>query len=114
MPRDWQQLRAVLRVASGNFLEMYDFMVSGYYAGAIAATFFPGGSHFVSLMKSLLTFGAAFLMRPIGAIVLGGYIDRRGRRAGLLLTLTLIAIGTASLACMPSYARIGLAAPILV
>jgi len=113
-PSRASQTRAVFRVASGNFLEMYDFMVFGYYAGAIGATFFPGGSPFASLMKSLMTFGAAFLMRPIGAIVLGAYIDRHGRRAGLLLTLTLMAIGTASLACMPGYAVLGLAAPTLI
>ena len=78
---------AVMRVASGNFLEMYDFMVFGYYATAIARTFFPAGTEFASLMLSLMTFGAGFLMRPLGAIVLGAYTDHHGRRAGLLLTL---------------------------
>src|SRR6185436_1522719 len=77
----------VVRVASGNFLEMYDFMVFGYYAGAIGRTFFPSGSEFASLMKALMTFGAGYLMRPLGAIVLGAYIDHIGRRKGLLLTL---------------------------
>jgi MFS family permease len=104
----------VIRVASGNFLEMYDFQVFGYYAAAIASTFFPSGNEFASLMLSLATFGAGFLMRPIGAIVLGTYIDHRGRRNGLLLTLGLMAIGTVSIACMPSYASIGLTAPLLV
>jgi len=104
----------VIRVASGNFLEMYDFQVFGYYAAAIARTFFPSGSEFASLMLSLMTFGAGFLMRPIGAIVLGAYIDHRGRRNGLLLTLGLMAIGTVSIACTPSYASIGLIAPLLV
>ena len=104
----------VVRVASGNFLEMYDFQVFGYYAAAIARTFFPSGSEFASLMLSLMTFGAGFLMRPIGAIVLGAYIDHRGRRNGLLLTLGLMAIGTVSIACTPSYASIGLIAPLLV
>jgi len=104
----------VVRVASGNFLEMYDFQVFGYYAAAIARTFFPSGSEFASLMLSLATFGAGFLMRPVGAIVLGAYIDHRGRRDGLLLTLGLMAIGTVSIACTPSYASIGLIAPLLV
>jgi MFS family permease len=104
----------VVRVASGNFLEMYDFQVFGYYAAAIARTFFPSGSEFASLMLSLMTFGAGFLMRPLGAIVLGSYIDHRGRRNGLLLTLGLMAIGTVSIACTPSYASIGLIAPLLV
>ncbi len=104
----------VVRVASGNFLEMYDFQVFGYYAAAIAHTFFPSGNEFASLMLSLATFGAGFLMRPVGAIVLGAYIDHRGRRDGLLLTLGLMAIGTVSIACTPSYASIGLVAPLLV
>jgi metabolite-proton symporter len=106
--------RPVVRVASGNFLEMYDFQVFGYYAAAIARTFFPSGNEFASLMLSLATFGAGFLMRPLGAIVLGAYIDHRGRRKGLLLTLGLMAIGTVSIACTPSYASIGLIAPVLV
>lgn len=105
---------SVVRVSSGNFLEMYDFMVFGYYASAIARTFFPTGSDFASLMLSLMTFGAGFLMRPLGAIVLGAYTDHRGRRAGLLLTLALMAVGIISIACVPGYAAIGLAAPLLV
>jgi MFS family permease len=105
---------SVVRVTSGNFLEMYDFMIFGYYASAIGSTFFPGGSAFASLMKSLMTFGAGFLMRPLGGIVLGAYLDRHGRRAGLLLTLGLMSAGTLSIACVPGYARIGLFAPLLV
>jgi MFS family permease len=105
---------AVVRVSSGNFLEMYDFMVFGYYAAAIGNAFFPSGSPFVSLMLSLMTFGAGFLMRPLGAIVLGAYTDRHGRRAGLILTLGLMSVGIISIACVPGYATIGLLAPFLV
>jgi MFS family permease len=104
----------VARVSTGNFLEMYDFMVFGYYATAIGKTFFPTGSEFLSLMLSLATFGAGFLMRPLGAIVLGAYIDHQGRRKGLLLTLGLMAVGTLSIATVPSYASIGILAPLLV
>jgi MFS family permease len=93
---------------------MYDFMVFGYYATAIGKAFFPTGSAFLSLMLSLMTFGAGFLMRPLGAIVLGAYADRHGRRAGLLLTLTLMSIGIVSIACTPGYASIGLIAPLVV
>lgn len=103
-----------MMVCSGNFLEMYDFMAFGYYAGWIGRAFFPAGTQFVSLMLALGTFGAGFLMRPIGALVLGAYIDRHGRRAGLLLTLSMMALGTASIACMPSYATIGILAPLLI
>ncbi len=107
--------KTIFSVTSGNFLEMYDFMVYGYYATAIAKTFFPGDDPFASLMLALLTvFGAGFLMRPLGAIVLGAYIDHHGRRKGLILTLGLMALGTLAVAVVPGYATIGAAAPILV
>jgi metabolite-proton symporter len=108
------KIKSVIRVASGNFLEMYDFMVFGYYAAAIGRTFFPKTSEFASLMYSLATFGAGYLMRPLGALVLGAYIDRHGRRAGLILTLALMSVGTISIAAVPGYAVIGIAAPLLV
>ncbi|MFW8121007.1 MFS transporter, partial [Klebsiella pneumoniae] len=82
--------KTIFSVTSGNFLEMYDFMVFGYYATAISKTFFPGDDPFASLMLTLMTFGAGFLMRPLGAIILGAYIDHHGRRKGLLLTLGLM------------------------
>ncbi|MGD8107864.1 MFS transporter [Pantoea sp. FN0302] len=106
--------KTIFSVTSGNFLEMYDFMVFGYYASAIAKTFFPGNNPFASLMLTLMTFGAGFLMRPLGAIVLGAYIDHHGRRKGLLLTLGLMALGTLTIACVPGYATLGVAAPILI
>lgn len=108
------KIKSVFIVSSGNFLEMYDFMVFGYYATAIARTFFPSSSEYASLMLSLMTFGAGFLMRPLGAIFLGAYLDRHGRRSGLLLTLGLMAVGTLTIAFMPGFESIGLLAPILV
>ena len=106
--------KAIFRVVSGNFLEMFDFMVYGFYATAIAKTFFPADSEFASLMLSLATFGAGFLMRPLGAIFLGAYIDRHGRKQGLVVTLAMMAMGTVLIACVPGYATLGVAAPILV
>jgi metabolite-proton symporter len=106
--------KAIFRVVSGNFLEMFDFMVYGFYATAIAKTFFPADSAFASLMLSLATFGAGFLMRPLGAIFLGAYIDRHGRRKGLIITLAMMALGTVLIACVPGYATLGVAAPLLV
>lgn len=106
--------KAIGQVASGNMLEMYDFMVFGYYAADIGKAFFPSGNAQAELMSSFATFGAGFLMRPLGALVLGAYVDRIGRRKGLILTLTLMAIGTMTLALTPSYKRIGMAAPVLV
>ncbi len=109
-----RKIQPILRVALGNALEMYDFQIFGYYAPAIAATFFPSHNPYASLMLSFATFGAGFLMRPLGAIVLGAYIDHHGRRLGLLLTLGMMALGTLSIACLPGYATLGLAAPLLV
>ena len=106
--------KAIFRVVSGNFLEMFDFMVFGFYATAIAKTFFPSESAFASLMLALATFGAGFLMRPLGAIFLGAYIDRHGRRKGLIITLALMAMGTVLIACVPGYSTLGVAAPLLV
>jgi metabolite-proton symporter len=108
------KVKAVIRVAAGNFLEMYDFMVFGYYASAIGRTFFPKGNELAQLMSAFATFGVGFLMRPLGALVLGAYIDKRGRRAGLILTLALMSAGTVSIAMVPGYAVIGIAAPVLV
>ena len=66
----------VLRVTSGNFMEMFDFFLFGFYATYIAKTFFPVADEFASLMFTFMTFGAGFLMRPLGAIFLGAYVDR--------------------------------------
>lgn len=104
----------VLRVTSGNFLEMFDFFLFGFYATYISHTFFPAGSDFASLMLTFMTFGAGFLMRPLGAIVLGAYVDRIGRRAGLIMTLSIMATGTVLIACVPGYDTFGLLAPFLV
>ena len=91
-----QKIGAAIRVSLGNFLEMYDFMVFGYYAAAIGRAFFPTHNEYASLMLSFMTFGTGYLMRPLGAIVLGAYIDHHGRRKGLLLTLALISSSVAS------------------
>jgi MFS family permease len=107
-------LKPILIVTSGNFLEMFDFMVYGYYAQGISRAYFPNDDAFASMMATFAAFGAGFLMRPIGAIVLGAVLDRYGRRFGLLLTLGLMALGTLTIAFTPSYAHIGAAAPVLV
>lgn len=105
---------AVLRVTSGNFLEMFDFFLFGMYATNISKTFFPSDDKFSSLMATFAAFGAGFLMRPLGAIILGAYVDRIGRRRGLITTLGIMACGTVLIAFVPGYAAIGVLAPILV
>ncbi len=114
MPQRRTRVGNAVRVSVGNFLEMYDFMVFGYYATGIARAFFPSQTEYASLMLSLGTFGSGYLMRPLGALVLGAYIDRHGRRKGLLVTLALMAIGTLSIGCLPGYRTLGLFAPLLV
>ena len=86
------KLGTVLRVTSGNFLEMFDFFLFGFYATDIAKAFFPADSEFASLMLTFGTFGAGFLMRPLGAVVLGTYVDHIGRRRGLIVTLSIAAL----------------------
>ena len=108
------RFRNVVRVTSGNFLEMYDFMIFGYFSSAIGRAYFPSSSEFNSLMLSMTTFAVGFLMRPLGAIVLGAYIDHVGRRRGLLVTLGLMSVGTLTIALVPGYESIGLFAPLLV
>ena len=104
----------VVRVTSGNFLEMFDFFLFGFYAPHIARAFFPNENEFASLLFTFMAFGAGFLMRPLGAIFLGAYVDRVGRRLGLIVTLSIMACGTILIAFVPSYATIGLLAPVLV
>src|ERR1700687_165700 len=108
------KLGMVLRVTSGNFLEMFDFFLSGVYASYIAKAFFPLENEYASLLLTFVAFGAGFLMRPLGAIILGAYVDRIGRRKGLIVTLSIMAAGTVLIAFVPSYATIGILAPILV
>lgn len=109
-----RQIKTVLRVTSGHFLEMFDFILFGFYAPHIARAFFPSSDEFASLMLTFATFGAGFLMRPLGGIILGGYIDRVGRRKGLIVTLAMMAVATLIIGFTPDYSTIGLLAPLLV
>lgn len=105
---------AVLAAALGNALEWFDLIIYAVFAAAIARVFFPTTDPAVSLLVAFGTFGVAFFMRPLGGIVLGSYADRKGRKAALLITTTLMMVGTALIAFTPSYATIGVAAPALV
>ena len=108
------KVAAVLRVTSGNFLEQFDFFLFGLFAADIGKAFFPVGNDYAQKMLTFAVFGAGFLMRPLGAIVLGAYIDSVGRRKGLIVTLSLMASGTLLITLVPDYAVIGLMAPLLV
>src|SRR5882724_12854487 len=108
------RLGAILRATSGNFLEQFDFFLFGFYASAIAKAFFPSENETAALLNTFGVFWLGALMRPVGAIVLGAYIDRIGRRQGLIVTLAIMALGTVIITICPTYASIGVAAPILV
>jgi MHS family proline/betaine transporter-like MFS transporter len=107
----------VLQIAAatiGNALEWFDILVYGYFATTIAGVFFPNANQVVSLLLTFGSFGLSYVARPVGAVVLGAYADRAGRKAALALSIRLMVIGTAVMAFMPSYASIGLIAPIAV
>ena len=98
----------------GNALEFFDFGVYAFFAVMIGKVFFPVSSEAGQLLLSFSAFGMGFIMRPVGAIMIGSYADRRGRRAALTATILLMALGTAVIAFTPSYAAIGVAAPIAI
>src|SRR3974390_1545052 len=114
VPAIKSRIDAILRATSGNFLEQFDFFLFGFYASAIAKAFFPSSSETASLLNTFGVFWLGALMRPVGAIFLGAYIDKIGRRKGLIVTLAIMAVGTVVIAFCPSYAAIGIAAPIIV
>ena len=105
--------RAVLAATAGAALEFYDFVTFSFFAIQIGDSFFPSNDRYVSLMGSLATFGAGFLSRPIGAHILGGYADRVGRRPVMLLSMVIMGVAIGVLALTPSYAVIGVAAPVI-
>ncbi|MCW0044890.1 MFS transporter, partial [Burkholderia pseudomallei] len=106
-PRVW---RAVVAASIGNALEWFDLVVYGFFAVTISKLFFPAGNDTVSLLLTLGTFGVSFFMRPLGAIVLGAYADRAGRKAALTLSIRLMMSGTLVIAVLPTYTTIGTAA----
>jgi MFS family permease len=105
--------RYVLAATIGNALEFYDFITYAFFAIQIGHAFFPSHSAYGSLMLSLATFGAGFITRPIGGVIIGAYADRVGRRPAMMLSFTMMGAAIVSLALIPSYRTIGIAAPIL-
>ena len=105
--------RAVAGATIGNALEFYDFVTYSFFAIQIGHAFFPSHSSYVSLMASLATFGAGFVTRPFGGLIIGAYADRAGRRPAMMLSFILMGVAIIAMALIPSYAQIGIAAPIL-
>ncbi|MDR5753293.1 MULTISPECIES: MFS transporter [unclassified Caballeronia] len=106
--------RAIVVSTIGNALEWFDFMVYGFFAVIISKLYFPATSPTISLLATWATFGVGFMTRPLGGIVLGAVADRVGRKSALTLTISLMAVGLAFIAFAPTYASIGIAAPILM
>jgi MFS family permease len=104
----------IIAATIGNVLEWFDFLVYGFFAVTIAEVFFPVGNPTVSLLITFGAFGLAYVVRPLGAVIVGTYTDRAGRKAGLTLSIGLMMIGTILMVITPGYATIGIAAPIII
>jgi MHS family proline/betaine transporter-like MFS transporter len=106
--------RVIVAATIGNVLEWFDFLVYGFFAVTIAEVFFPASNPTVSLLITFGAFGLAYVARPLGAVIVGTYTDRAGRKAGLTLSIGLMMIGTTLMVITPGYATIGIAAPIII
>ena len=106
--------RAVISCTVGQMFEVYDFVIYGFMAAALARAFFPGGDPVVGLLKAFATFAVGFVVRPLGAVITGAYGDRHGRRQALALTIMMMALSTGIVGLIPAYSTVGIAAPILL
>ncbi|WP_321945905.1 MFS transporter [Paraburkholderia sp. J10-1] len=106
--------RLVIATSAGNALEWFDIAIYGFFAVYIGKHFFPAVNETVSMLLTFGTFGASYLVRPLGGAVLGAYADRRGRKAALMLSVSLMMVGTAIIALIPGYETIGVTAPLAV
>lgn len=106
--------RSVVAVALGNAVEFFDFGTYATFAVMIGHAFFPTKSAFMSLLLSVSVFGLGFIVRPLGAVLIGAYADRAGRKPAMMLTLLMMTVGTGAIAVLPGYESIGMAAPILL
>ena len=106
--------KAIVAACVGTAIEYYDLFVYLYFATTIAKLFFPVGNDFVSLLTAVGAFGLSFIAKPVGALVFSNYADRVSRKSALTATLTLMAIGIGMIAFAPTYATIGIAAPLIV
>jgi MFS family permease len=104
----------IAAAVTGNAIEFFDFLAYSFYSVYIGRAFFPARNEFFSLLLSLATFGVGFVTRPLGGFVIGSFADRAGRRPALVLTISLMTVGTMGVALTPSYATIGIAAPIIL
>jgi MFS transporter, MHS family, proline/betaine transporter len=113
-PKQKSFTKLIVAVSVGNALEWYDISSYGYFAVYVAKAFFPNSDPTVSLLLTFGTFGLAFLVRPIGGLILGAYADRHSRKASLMISIVLMSFGTLAIAVMPTYETIGILAPIAI
>lgn len=106
--------KAVVASLFGNIIEIYDFTIYAFFAPMIAKAFFPLEDPVSGLLIAVAVFGVGFFARPLGSILIGAYADHKGRRPALLLTIALMALGTAMIAFTPDYSSIGLWAPVII
>src|SRR4029077_4815128 len=104
----------IVAATIGNVLEWFDFLVYGFFAVYMSEVFFPTSDPIVSLLITFGAFGLAYVVRPLGALIVGSYTDRHGRKAGLTLSIGMMMIGTTMMLVTPGYATIGIAAPIII
>ena len=116
LTRDYDAKRrhAIAAATIGNGLEWFDFTVYGFFTPIIARLFFPAINDLTSILLTVGTYGVGFFMRPVGAVVLGVYADRKGRKAALTLTILMMAFGTALLGFAPTYAQAGIVGPLVI
>jgi len=106
--------RIIVATTIGNALEFFDFTVYSFVGVLISKLFFPSATPAGQLLLVAATFGVGFIMRPVGGLVIGIYSDRAGRKAGLLLTIALMALGCLIIGLAPTYAQVGVLSPILI
>lgn len=110
----WARIKAIAGGSAGNLVEWYDWFAYSAFSLYFASTFFPGGDRTAQLLKTTTVFAVGFLMRPVGAWLMGLYADRVGRKAALTLSVGVMSAGSFAMAILPGYATIGVAAPILL
>src|ERR1700757_3667378 len=108
------KLLQIAAAVIGNALEWYDFIIFGFLTVVISRLFFPSDSQYASLLLTTATFGVGFFMRPVGGILLGVYADHKGRKSALLLIIVLMTVAIAMIGFAPTYAAIGVAAPLII
>jgi metabolite-proton symporter len=109
-----RRIFAIIGASSGNLVEWYDFYTYAFTAIYFASSFFPSGNQTTQLLNTAGVFAAGFLMRPIGGYLFGWIADKHGRRTSMLISIVMMCGGSLVIACLPTYASIGVAAPALL